>query len=204
MAFPTDKPFRFNNADYFEFDELGLFQSQLDEGTELFGVSVVYIKVDHEQPDEIFAEYLGEKMSEGTEIYLILDQIDEDFQTEDAMMHSKFGIQFNFGECTFWASKEYFQSYGITPQAGDLIYYKKIEKLFEISKTTEQHKFKVRLDCDLYNYDHIEIDEDMIDEEKIAALEDISDIEDERITTPQEVQIDAEDFSSDRTNKLYD
>ena len=203
MSFPTPKPYRFNNEDYAEFDEKGLFNSLMDEGTELYGVGVVYIEVKHDQPDEIFAEYFGEKMENGTQMYLILDQVDDDFQTEDAMMNSKFDIQFNFGECTFWATKSYFESYNIIPSAGDLIYYKKIEKLFEIAKITEQHKFKYRLDCELYSYDHIEIDEDAVDEELVNALEDINDVELEIITNPQKDQIETENISSERDNNLF-
>ena len=197
------RPFRFNKEASFEFGKNGLWNQQLDESCELFGAEVVYIKTEHYQPDEVFGEYLGNVLRNGTTIFLLCDQFEDDFQNEDTALNSKFGFQLTFAEATFWASQNYFEKHGITPEQTDLVYYKNVDKIFEVNKTTLTNDFKIKLDCSLYDYDNISIDEATIDEPAVTELEFINDEELNKITTPQETQTTNDNIRSSRKNNLF-
>ena len=200
----TDHPFRFNDEDDPSFVTGGLFESQLDEGCRIYGIDCVYISQKQAQSDDIFGEHLGNKLENGIPIRLICDQMEEDFQNEDTALHSKFGFQLNMTEAVFHASISYFEDHDITISESDIIYYKKVEKAFEIMKVTRQDQFKVRLDCDLYTFDNIEIDEFTIDEPAITDLKHINDEEMDRTNQPVLDQVVDEGVKTGRSDGIYD
>lgn len=196
--------FRLNNEDYAEFNEKGLFNQQLDEGCDLFGADCSYITQDQRVPDDIFGEYLGKILKDSRQINLLCDQFEQDFQSEDGALFSKFGPQLNFSEATFWCSEDYLTEHGITPQVSDLIYYKKINTTFEILKITNQDRFKIKFDCNLYEYDNIKIDPDTITDQPILDLTNINDTEVTKIIQPIKDQVTSEAIKTgNRTNNLY-
>lgn len=199
---PRNVPFRLNDEDENRW-EISLFTSQLDEICDLFGARTYYIKQEQKNFDEIFGESSNKALKDATEIHLWCDQFDEDFDNEDTALHSKFGFSLNITEATFYASSNYFNEHGITPRESDLIFYKKANKLFEISKITPQDGFKIRLDCDLYTYDNIDVDESSVFEPEILNLEDINDIEVTKIIEPVQQQVADEGTEGTRKNRLF-
>jgi len=195
------------NQDTYEYDADGLFNQQLDEGIQLFGAKVAWITQEQRVPDNIFGEHLGKILKNSVDCQLICDQFEEDFQNEDTALHSKFGFTLNFTEATFFGSNSYMLDVGVKPQLSDLIYYKKLNLIFEVMKITEQDNFRLRFDCELYNYDNIKIDDLTIDIPEINALDNtIENINDKEVTlieTPLKTQVTTEAIKSGRNNNLF-
>jgi len=201
-----NQPFKLNQ-DTYEYDADGLFNNQMDEGIQLFGADIAWITQEQRVPDHIFGEHLGKILKNSVDCQLLCDQFETDFQNEDTALHSKFGFNLNFTEATFHGTNSYMVDVGVTPQVSDLIYYKKLKLIFEVLKITEQDNFKLRFDCELYNYDNIKIDELTIDIPEINALDDvldnINDKETELIDTPRKTQITTEAIKTGRNNNLF-
>lgn len=183
-------PFFMNNETGFE-NERKTISGLMDEGVYLHGAECVYYDMTLAQPDEVFGEYLGKKFSLGTPIRLLIDQIEDDFFPEDGFMHAKFGMEFQMGEATFRATIDYFKQHGLNPKPQDVILYKKVHKLFEITHITLINDFNYQIDAVLYNYDHVEID-DTVQEADLITLKDINDEEVTKIIEPMEAQEDSE------------
>ena len=169
------KPFAFNNETGFE-NEKATFQSILDESCALYGPELIWIDQTLNEIDDTFGEFLGKMLTKGISIRLLSEQIETDYYPEDGALFTKFGFEPNIGEATFYGSPQYFLEHGITPKQQDLIYYKKVKKMFEVTHIELLDNFKYRIDCVLYNYDHTKLD-DTVEDEDILSLPDLDDKE---------------------------
>lgn len=173
MALRVDYPFLMN--DEFDFEhEKKTWNNIMDEGTYLYGAECLWIRQELNVPDNMFGDFLGKLIKEGVPIRLIIDQIEEDFYPESSLMYSKFGIEPNIGSATFHASVNYFENFAIEPRPQDLIFYKKVNKIFEVTHVTLLDGFKYQIDSVLYDYDHTKIDDGVTDED-ILSLETLDD-----------------------------
>lgn len=173
MAHLHDHPFFFNNETGFE-REKQLFANIMDETIFLHGAECIWVSVSLNQLDDTFGEFLGKLITEGTPIRLHVDQIDTDFYPEDGGLHDKFGFTPQIGEASFNATVQYFTHHEITPKAQDLILYKKVNKIFEVTHVQLLDGFKYKISAVLYDYDHTKVDKDVTDAE-IASLSDLAD-----------------------------
>jgi hypothetical protein len=201
MKFDTP-PFQFSNPNSFE-GERQTFSNQLTEACLLYGVDVKYIDVSHNNVDNVFGEHLHHKLERGIPLRLITDQSEEDFYVEDTGMFSKFGYSPQLDTATFWGSVDYFKYLDILPQEDDLLYYPKVDKVFEITNITLLQDFKYKIDCKLYNYSHEEIADDVTDQ-PILNLEDINDTEVIKINTSLTNQVDDDYIDDSSQDGLYD
>lgn len=171
----TDYPHFFNNETGFE-DEKKTFSDIMDEAIWLHGAECLYITQTLDQPEPILGEFLGKKLEDGIPIRLWPEEIEEDFYPEDAGMFAKFGYTPEIGSATWWATCNYFEFFNIVPKENDLIFYKKTTKLFEIRKVTLIDGFKLKIHSGLYNYDHIELSDDITDTD-LLTLKDLDDLD---------------------------
>jgi len=169
----TNRPFFFNDEIGFE-NERNTINELNDEGTYLYGAECIWIPVTLAQEEPIFGEYLNKTLEKGTPIRLIIDQFEDDFGAEDSGMYSKFGFNPNLGEATFHASIRYFNQFKVYPKEQDLVYYKKIKKLFEVRKVHTVNQYRYKIASVLYNFDHADISDKVTDTD-FLSLETISD-----------------------------
>lgn len=171
---PNNKPFRFNTG--YEGEEKQTYLNITDDAIALYGEHCVYITQTLAQAEPIFGEYLGKVINEGTDVYLYVEQTESDFEVDTSSMYSKFGFVPNIGEATFHATEQYFDSFGITPRAQDLVYYPKNKQMFEINHVQERFG-KYELVGELYNYDHTKVADDVTD----IPILDLTDINDDDV-----------------------
>lgn len=203
MAYEEFTPaFKFNDTSILA-AEKEYFSDQLDEACLLYGPVLKYIDITHAQPDYVFGEYLANTIEEGESLQLMCEQIDDEFYPEDSGIFGKFGYTPQLDTATFFGSTNYFEHLSIVPQEDDLIYYAKIDKIFEIVKVTLLDDYKYKIDSRLYNYDHMEVSDDVTDQ-PILDIEDINDDEVTKIVTPITTQIETEDIiDDDDSDGLY-
>lgn len=205
MATPvrTDHPFFLNDESGFQ-GERETIQSIYDEANWLHGSECIYIPHEMSGLDEVFGEYLQKLIVEGIEVRMIVDEYEEDFFNEDNSMYSKFGFVPDVGTSTFHGSKNYLDHFNINPQVQDLIYYKKVKKLFEISHVQLLDDYRYKISATLYNYDHTKID-DSVTNSDILSLDDLADQEQININDKIEEQVETEDIIDDDLNDgLFD
>lgn len=166
-------PFRMNDEQGF-LHEKQTFANILDESCALFGADLIWISSTLNELDNVFGEYLGKLINEGVHIHLLVEQIEEDFWPEQSLLYTKFGIQPNQGSATWHGSIQYFTEHGIEPKVQDLIYYKKLNHMFEVTHISDQHEFYWTINSVLYDYDHTKLSDD-VSNEAIRSLEDIDD-----------------------------
>lgn len=166
-------PFRMNDEKDF-LKEKQTFANIMDESCALFGANLIYISSVNNELDNVFGEYLGKLITEGIHMHLLVDQIEEDFWPEQSLLYTKFGIQPNQGAATWHGTIQYFVEHGISPKIHDLIYYGKLNQMFEVSHVSDLHEFRYQLDSVLYDYDHVKIDSGVTNA-AIKSLEDIDD-----------------------------
>ncbi len=197
-------PFRFNDSNVWEI-ERETFMNQMDETCNLFGAECVYMPLTKEELDPFFGEYLAKRIERGTPLRLICDQIEDDFYDESSGMFSKFGYSPNLDVATFWGSMNYWDAHSIIPTEQDIIFYKKIDKMFEINKVTVIKGYQYRVDCKLFDYSHEEVADDVM-EASILDLENLGDREVEKITQPILDKVVEDDIldNSDLGDDLYD
>lgn len=159
-----NKPFFFNNESIHALEKQ-TFANIMDEAVFLHGSECIWIDQTLAQREDIFGEFLGKKINEGTPIRLVLDQVDTDLYPEDTMTHGRYGIELNIGEATWHATVQYFTDHGISPRPQDLIYYKKIAKMFEVTHIQLLDDYKYVVNSILYNYDHTPVDPAVTDED---------------------------------------
>jgi len=188
----TNYPFFINKNEAFD-AERQTFQNLNDEATMLYGADCVYIDIENASLDNIFNEYLTKTMTTGTDIRLILDEIEDDLYNQDAGMFSKFGYVPGLEETNFHASQNYFEFHNVFPKEGDLIYYRKVIKMFEISRVVLLDGYRLQLHTRLYNFSHDMISDD-IEEAPIQGLEEVMDKEIEAINTPIQQQVEDEEI----------
>lgn len=199
----TNYPFKINRSETTD-GERQTYLNLMDESTYLYGEDILYIDIANAQLDEIYGEFLNKKMKTGTELRLTFDETEDDFYVQDAGMFSKFGYAPEIGEGRFNATQQYFEYYNVYPKEGDLIYYFKTNKLFEIQKVVTIKGAYYQLNCKHYNFSHEDIDMTEIEETEIQSLDEVMDVEIETLITPINEVVDHEDIINDtETDGLY-
>jgi hypothetical protein len=161
-------PFKMNdNYDINAAGEAFTYNQIYGEITYLYGSDVVFMPRTTNDSEPIFGEYLASKIETGYPMRLLPEDVTSWNGGED--LYSKFGLQtqdtvtFNCPKLTFE------QVYNITqlyPKAGDLIYYIKGKKLFEIQHVEDEiqpgfyvfgNRNSYQIKCKVYSYDHMEV-----------------------------------------------
>ncbi len=192
----TNYPFKINRSETTD-GERQTYLNLMDESTYLYGEDVLYIDVVNAQLDEIYGEFLSKTMKTGTELRLTFDESEDDFYVQDAGMFQKFGYVPEIGEGRFNATKQYFEFYNVFPKEGDLLYYFKTNKMFEIQKVVTINGVYYQLNCKHYNFSHEDIDMDEIEESEIQSLDNVMDEEIENLITPVHEVVEREDIVDD-------
>lgn len=186
---PTLAPFKFNAYyDITQANEANTFDNIMVESVHLFGHDTVYIECTPDTVEPIFGEFLSRKLSEGIPIRMFLEETQNWNGNGD--MYSKFGLQMT-QESTFHCPVTTFtkaKGAGIDfyPKVGDLIYFVKGNKLFEImhvenNATPGFYAFgnlnAYVFNCKMYTYDSMEVAEDDSIPTEIQSLNSLSDLE---------------------------
>jgi hypothetical protein len=198
-----NKPFFFNDESIHAIEKQ-TFANIMDEAVFLHGSECIWIKQTLGQREDIFGEFLGKKINEGIPIRLVLDQVDTDLYPEDTMSVGRYGLELNIGEATWHGSVQYFTDHGITPGQQDLIYYKKIAKLFEVTHIQLLDDYKYVVNSILYNYSHEPVASDVTDED-ILSLPDLDD-KDKAATGDRIAQVEEDDnvLNTDESDGIFD
>lgn len=192
----TNYPFKINRSETTD-GERQTYLNLMDESTYLYGEDVMYIDIGNYQIDEIYGEYKSKKMISGVQLRLNFDETEDDFYVQDAGMFNKFGYSPEIGEARFNATRNYFEHYNIFPNEGDLIYYFKTNKMFEIQKVVTIKGAYYQLNCKHYNFSHENIDMAEIEEPEIQSLDDVMDKEIENLITPVRDVVNNEEIIDD-------
>jgi hypothetical protein len=180
---PILAPFKFNGYyDLTESNEANTWDNILAESIHLMGHDVVYIERQVNVVEPTFGEFLAGQLSLGTPMRMFLEET-QGWGGSAADMYSKFGLQVT-DECTFHASITAFtNSKGpdvkFFPKQGDLIYFLKGKKLFEIQHIENEtqpgfysfgNRNEYTFKCKVYTYDSMEVLVNETIPEEIQAL----------------------------------
>ena len=152
--------------------ERAVFVQQTNELIDLYGVDCVFYPLSHSEAD-VFGE-TNKSIEQGTDIRLLLEEIEEDFDSEDSAMFSNMGLMSAFGKATFSTTQEYLDHYEITPKVDDLILYKKRNKTFQITQL-DKEKVYIRITSIPYDYDSTKVSPNVLEQETLD-LEQIEDV----------------------------
>lgn len=161
-------PFKFNDSyDLTQGNEANTYLNVYAESTFLFGSDVVFLPRTPDNPEPIFGEYLASKLEAGYPMRLFVEDVTNWNGNGD--VYSKFGLQVN-DTTTFHCPKKMFEIFNngvaIYPKQGDLIYYVKGKKLFEIQHIEDEtqpgfyvfgNRQSYVIKCKAYTYDHMQI-----------------------------------------------
>jgi len=180
---PTAAPFKFNAYyDINQANEANTFDNIMCEANNLYGHDLIYIEREVGTAEPIFGEYLSAKLTTGTPIRMFLEET-QGWAGNATDMYTKFGLQvtdeatFHCPITTFTRAKDdmYINSdlpasgYALSafyPKQGDLVYFLKGRKLFEIlhienEATPGFYSFGNRnayvFKCKTYTFDHMEV-----------------------------------------------
>lgn len=196
-------PFKINRSETTD-GERQTYLNLMDESTYLYGEDLLYIDIANAQLDQIYGEFLNKKMKTGTPMRLAFDETEDDFYAQDAGMFTKFNYMPEIGEARFNATKQYFEYYNVFPKEGDLIYYYKTNKLFEVQKVVTIKGAYYQLNCKHYNFSHEDIDMVEIEEPEIQSLDNIMNVEIETLITPVREVVEEEDIvNTTESDGLY-
>jgi hypothetical protein len=183
---PALAPFRFNGYyDISQANEANTFDNIMCEANNLYGHDVVYIEREVGTAEPIFGEYLASKLTTGTPLRMYLEE-NQGWGGNATDMYSKFGLQvtdeatFHCPITTFSKAKDdyYINStipstgYNLgsfAPKMGDLIYFVKGNKLFEIQHIENEatpgfyaygNRNAYVFKCKTYTYDSMEVMQD--------------------------------------------
>ena len=194
-------PFRFNEN--YETDvagEANTYNNIFAEAVYLYGVDVVYIERTLHTPEHIFGEYLGAVLNKGVPMRLFNEELAGGAWNGGGDMYAKFGLQVT-DEATFYGPKLIFEQAKINPdpttsteqpflpfypKQGDLIFFVKGKKLFEIHHIESEaapgmymfgnrnsYVFKTKL----YTYDHSAVNAlDISLPDEVKALDNVTQI----------------------------
>jgi len=216
---PVLAPFKFN--EYYALDEANeanTWDNILQESIYLYGHDIIYIERDVNDSEPVFGEFLASQMSTGTPMRMFLEET-QGWGGNATDMYSKFGLQIS-DEATFHSSITAFTySKGVDilfyPKVGDLIYFLKGKKLFEILHIENEtqpgfysfgNRNEYTFKCKAYTYDSMEVMEDESIPVEIQALNDLAtqdkgnfnDVLDEKITSDSIVSRQEPDFVTGR------
>jgi hypothetical protein len=189
---PTQAPFKFNAYyDLNQANEANTFDNIMCEANNLYGHDLIYIEREVGTAEPIFGEYLASRLTTGTPIRMFLEET-TGWAGNATDMYAKFNLQvtdeatFHCPITTFCRAKDdiYIQETGLPasgfpasgyalgeffPKVGDLIYFLKGRKLFEVlhienEATPGFYSFGNRnayvFKCKTYTFDHMEVMED--------------------------------------------
>lgn len=193
-------PFRFNeNYDTSEAGEANTYNNIFAEAVYLYGVDVVYIERTLNTPEQIFGEYLGAVLTQGTPMRLYNEELTQGGWGGGGDMYAKFGLQVT-DESTFYGPKIIFDQAKLNtdpatstdqpfipfyPKQNDLIYFVKGKKLFEINHIENEaqpgmyifgNKNSYVFKCKLYTYDHSAVKVDASLPAEIQALDNVTQV----------------------------
>ena len=174
-------PFKFNdNYDLGAAGEANTYNQIYAEGCYLFGSDVVFMPRTTNNPEPIFGEYLASSIDKGFPMRLFVEDVTNWNGGGD--LYSKFGLQVT-DETTFHCPKISFEQLQalnpIYPKQGDLVYYVKGKKLFEILHIEDEtqpgfyvfgNRNSYVLKCKAYSYDHMEISTDVSIPAEVSSL----------------------------------
>lgn len=203
--FTTTSPFKFNEVYRDDqSNEANLYLQIFSEFTYQYGTDVVYIERDLKKAEEIFGEYLYQKITNGTPMRLFLEETSGWGGMGE--MFSKFGMA-SFDDATFFCPKILFEQAraGMFPRIGDLIFMPKSKKLFEIRHVEDElppafyflgNRNGFKITAKTYSYDHTSIDQtnNTIPEE-VLKLDKIFNIE-----SDPRVEVNLHDLEIQRNN----
>ena len=186
---PALAPFKFNAYyDITQANEANTFDNIMVESVHLFGHDTIYIECTPDTVEPIFGEFLSKKLSEGIPIRMFLEETQNWNGNGD--MYSKFGLQMT-QESTFHCPVTTFtKAKGVNiefyPKVGDLIYFVKGNKLFEImhiENNTSPGFYAFGnlnayvFNCKMYTYDAMEVSDDDSIPSEIQSLNSLADLE---------------------------
>ena len=151
--------------------EQNLYEDLMIEQLKIYGQEVFYIPRTLVKEDELFGEDTLSKFGDAYIIEMYFDNI-EGYEGEKEIM-SKFGLQMN-EDVTFVVSRRRFEQLVSTdsnliiktrPNEGDLIYFDKVKKMFEISFVDHDDPFyqvhnipAFKLKCKTFQYSGEDLD----------------------------------------------
>ena len=151
--------------------EKNLYEDLMIEQLKIYGQDVFYIPRTLVKEDELFGEDTLSKFGDAYQIEMYFENV-EGYEGEKEIM-SKFGLQMN-EDVTFVVSRRRFEQLVSTdsnliiktrPNEGDLIYFDKVKKMFEISFVDHDDPFyqvhnipAFKLKCKTFQYSGEDLD----------------------------------------------
>jgi len=186
--------------------EQRLYENLIIEQLSVFGQDVYYLPRKLVNEDSLFGEDASSSFNDAYIIEMYLDNI-EGYEGQKEMM-TRFGVDMQ-DEATFVVSKRRFEQLisldqnlivSTRPNEGDLIYYAKSKKLFEISFVDHDDPFYqlanlpvFKMRCRTFEYSH---------EDMATGISEIDDIETSQSLDALEYQIILEAGTDSGTNYL--
>ena len=186
--------------------EQRLYENLIIEQLSVFGQDVYYLPRKLVNEDTLFGEDASSSFNDAYIIEMYLDNI-EGYEGQKEMM-TRFGLDMQ-DEATFVVSKRRFEQLisldqnlivSTRPNEGDLIYYPKSKKLFEISFVDHDDPFYqlsnlpvFKLRCRTFEYSH---------EDMATGISEIDDIETSQSLDALEYQVVLETATESGTNYL--
>jgi hypothetical protein len=167
---PIVSPFKFNAYyDLGEANESNTWDNILQESVHLFGHDIIYLERTVNNPESVFGEYLASQLSLGTPMRMFLEET-QGWGGNATDMYSKFNLQIS-DDATFHASITTFTNakgpdVKFYPKVGDLIYFLKGKKLFEIQHIENEtqpgfysfgNRNEYTFKCKTYTYDSMQV-----------------------------------------------
>ncbi len=173
MAEEDSYPFKY--ADDEGIDEVVKFNEDANvEVAILFGSPFYYIKREIAGTEPVFGEHLHNVLRKAVKINFIVENPNDDLEMES--MYTKFGVKVEAADMTLWGVKRLLAEKGVVPKEGDLIWYPRLKKLYEVSLVDLKENIKYKILCSLHTPDHTEIEEDFnipAIKDKLEALDDV-------------------------------
>jgi len=152
-------PFTFNKQ--LPTADLELFKDLFEEGVQLTGDPIIYIRKDYNEIEHAFGEHLIETLKESYNLYAYIEQT-EGWEGEE--LFSKFGLR-SQEEMVCHIPKNSFFDLGFQPKIGDLIFHVTSKKLWEVEHPRDDEAYTFHplgahvafiFDCKAYRFDHVE------------------------------------------------
>lgn len=149
--------------------DIELYKDIFEEGVQIYGDDIIFIRKEYIQQENIFGEHLIHKLKDSFKMRAFVEQTDGWVGAGD--MFSKFGLR-NEEECTMHIPKNMFIDLGFVPKIGDIVYHNTSKSLWEIESVVDdklpsfhplgQHISYV-LQMKSFLFDHLEASEEILD-----------------------------------------
>jgi len=168
--------------------ESRFFEKILKEAVHVFGDDFQYIVVQQKAADMVFGEYL--KLIMSTAIDMILFQEEKDNWGGSGIVFSSIGASIT-DAMTLYGAKSYFEGLNVTPKIGDLIFFPKTKRLFEVQFIEDESPFYPLgdsvcwfLKCELYahNKTKANMKTNIQSVDQLATAVNLGDIVNNRVT----------------------